>query len=114
MSGTAISNVEALQEILESLKTIMASLPVQMMIVEFYDLLFLMHLFNLFSWNAFVYRGVELTPLFSSDKYIHGLFTYALTLHIQTFQVKILKESILLLFTTLNIPSHATCPMKVK
>lgn len=56
---------------------------------------------------------MELTPLFLSDKYIQGLFTYALTLHIQTFQVKILKESILLLFTALNRPSHATFPMKV-
>lgn len=54
MSGIAISNVEALQEILESLKTITASLPVKRIIVDFYGLLFLMHLFNLFSWNAFV------------------------------------------------------------
>lgn len=54
MSAITISNVEGLQKILEFLKTIMASLPVQMIIVNFYGLLFLMHLFNLFSWNAFV------------------------------------------------------------
>lgn len=107
-SDLAISNVEVLHKISEALKTIMASLfHYEWWIVDFYDTsLTYFH-------GMLLSKDERKSQLFSSGKYIHGLFTYAFSLHIQTFQVKILKESILLLFTTFNIPSHVICPMKV-
>ena len=80
----------------------------------FYGLLFSEYLFDSFSWNAFVPRCAEIIQLFSNGECMHGLFIYALKFkYSKVSSKKILKESVSLLFSTLKIPSHTICSLKV-